>query len=99
MGQATLESILLMANATRAFVDFCAEGLEANAEVCEAAVEQSLAMVTSLNPHIGYEKAAKMAKEAFETGKTIRQLCKEQGILPEATLRQALDPKGMTEPH
>jgi fumarate hydratase, class II len=98
MGQTTLESIRLMANSTRAFVDFCAEGLEANVEVCERGVEQSLAMVTSLNPHIGYEKAAKLAKEAFESGKTIRQLCREQGILPEATLKKALEPMSMTEP-
>ncbi len=98
MGHATLESIRLLASVTRAFVDFCVEGLEANTASCEAAVEQSLAMVTSLNPHIGYEKAASLAKEAFATGKTIRQLCREKGILPEATLRQALDPWRMTEP-
>ena len=54
--------------------------MEANAEACEAAVEKSLAMVTSLNPLIGYERAAKLAKEAFKTGKTIRQLCQEQNI-------------------
>ncbi|MCA9224056.1 MAG: aspartate ammonia-lyase, partial [Planctomycetales bacterium] len=62
-------------------------------------VEKSLSMVTSLNPHIGYENAARMAKEAFKTGKTIRQLCREQGVLPEATLNEALDPMSMTEPH
>jgi len=98
MGHAALESIHLMAAATRAFVDFCAEGMEANAEACEAAVEESLSMVTSLNPHIGYEKAANLAKEAFATGKTIRELCREQGILPENTLKEALDPMRMTEP-
>ena len=57
--------------------------MEANAEACEASVEKSLSMVTSLNPHIGYEKAAALAKEAFKTGKTIRQLCQEQKILPD----------------
>jgi fumarate hydratase class II len=98
MGHATLESITLMAAATRAFVDFCAEGLEANPEMCEAAVEQSLSMVTSLNPYIGYEQAARLAKEAFASGETIRNLCRTQGILPEATLREALDPMRMTEP-
>lgn len=98
MGHAALESIQLMASAARAFVDFCAEGMEANTESCEAAVEQSLSMVTSLNPHIGYEKAAKLAKEAFASGKTIRELCREQGILPENTLKEALDPMRMTEP-
>ena len=98
MGHTTLESIALLAASTRAFVDFCTEGLEANPEMCEAAVEQSLSMVTSLNPHIGYEKAAKLAKRAFETGKTIRELCREEGILPESTLNEALDPMRMTEP-
>ncbi|TVS09740.1 MAG: class II fumarate hydratase [Planctomycetaceae bacterium] len=98
MGHATLESIRLMASACRAFVDFCAEGLEANIERCEASVEESLSMVTSLNPLIGYEKAASLAKEAFATGRTIRELCREQGILPEATLNEALDPMSMTEP-
>ncbi|MCH7988992.1 MAG: aspartate ammonia-lyase, partial [Planctomycetes bacterium] len=64
-----------------------------------AAVEKSLSMVTSLNPHIGYEKASAIAKEAFKTGKTIRELCREQNVLPEETLNEALDPFRMTEPH
>jgi fumarate hydratase class II len=98
MGHATLESIRLLAGGVRAFVDFCAEGMEANASQCEAMVEQSLSMVTSLNPLIGYEKAASLAKEAFKTGKTIRELCREQGILPDDTLKKALDPWSMTEP-
>jgi fumarate hydratase class II len=98
MGHAALESVHLLAAATRAFVDFCAIEMEANAEACEASVEKSLSMVTSLNPHIGYERAAALAKEAFKTGKTIRELCREQGILPEATLKTALDPWSMTEP-
>ena len=98
MGQAALESVRLLAASCRAFVDFCAEAMEANPEACAAAVEESLSMVTSLNPHIGYERAAKLAKEAFASGKTIRELCREQGILPEATLNEALDPMRMTEP-
>ncbi len=98
MGHATLESIQLLAAGTRAFVDFCAEGMEANEVACESFVEKSLSMVTSLNPLIGYEKAAKLAKEAFNTGKTIRELVREQGILPDATLKEALDPWRMTEP-
>ena len=62
--------------------------MEANPEACEASVEKSLSMVTSLNPHIGYEKAAQLAKEAFKTGKTIRELCLEKKILPESTLKE-----------
>jgi fumarate hydratase class II len=72
--------------------------MEPNAEVCEASIEKSLSMVTSLNPHIGYEMASKIAKEAFETGKTIRELCLEKELLPEETLNEALDPWRMTEP-
>ncbi len=98
MGHAALESVMLLASSARAFVTFCAAEMEANAEACEASVEKSLAMVTSLNPHIGYERAAALAKEAFKTGKTIRQLCQEQKILPDETLRAALDPWRMTEP-
>lgn len=98
MGHAALESVQLLAAVTRAFVDFCAVEMEANAEACEASVEKSLSMVTSLNPHIGYERAAAIAKEAFKTGKTIRELCREQGILPESTLKEALDPISMTRP-
>ncbi|MGH7202333.1 MAG: lyase family protein, partial [Planctomycetaceae bacterium] len=98
MGHATLESVRLLAQGTTAFVDLCAVGLEANAEQCEAMVEQSLSMATSLNPHVGYEKAAEIAKEAFQTGKTIRQLCREKNILPDDALSAALDPRSMTEP-
>jgi fumarate hydratase, class II len=99
MGQTTLESVSLLTGATRAFVEKCAADLEANADVCEASVEKSLSMVTSLNPHIGYERAAALAKEAFKTGKTIRELCIEQKVLPPDVLKEALDPMSMTQPH
>ncbi len=99
MGVVTLESVRLLANSSHAFVDFCVLEMEANPEACEASVEKSLSMVTSLNPHIGYEKAAQLAKEAFKTGKTIRELCLEKKILPESTLNEVLDPFSMTEPH
>jgi fumarate hydratase class II len=99
MGQTTLESIALLAGATQAFVDFCALEMDANEEACSASVEKSLSMVTSLNPYIGYEKAAALAKEAFKSGKTIRELCQEQNVLPPDKLAAALDPWSMTEPH
>ncbi|MEX0715059.1 MAG: class II fumarate hydratase [Planctomycetaceae bacterium] len=99
MGETALESVALLANGTDAFVDKCAQDMRANALACEAAVEQSLSMVTSLNPYIGYEKAAQLAKEAFKSGKTIRELCVEQEVLPEDQLNEALDPFRMTEPH
>ncbi len=98
MGHTALESIHLLTHGVKAFIEFCMDGLEANPEACEASVEQSLSMVTSLNPYIGYEKASKLAKEAFATGRTIRQLCLDEAILPEETLKKALDPFSMTEP-
>ncbi|MBI2824097.1 MAG: class II fumarate hydratase [Planctomycetia bacterium] len=98
MGQTTLESIAILAGVTNAFVEFCAEEMEPNPEACEASVEGSLAMVTSLIPYIGYDESAKLAKEAMRSGKTIRELALEKRILPEETLAKALDPWGMTEP-
>ena len=98
MGDAMLESVALLSNGVSAFIEFCVDGLEANPVACEAGVEQSLSMVTSLNPYIGYEKAAKLTKEAFASGKTIRELCVEQSVLPKETLDAALDPFSMTEP-
>lgn len=98
MAHTTLESIMLLAKGTAAFNEFCAEEMKANPEICESFVEKSLSMVTSLNPYIGYEKASELAKEAFKTGKTIRELCLEQNVLPEETLTEALDPMSMTKP-
>ena len=98
MADAVLESVRLLANATGAFTAACLAGMEADAEACEASVEQSLAMATALNPYLGYERAAELAKEAFATGKTIRELCIEKNVLPEEQLNEALDPWRMTRP-
>jgi fumarate hydratase class II len=98
MADTVLESIRLMVGGTLAFTELCLAGMEANEEVCRAAVERSLAMVTALNPYIGYQKAAELAKEAFATGKTIRELCREKEVLNEEQLDEALDPWRMTKP-
>ena len=98
MGYTILESVRILADGTKAFTERTLTGLEANPEVCHEAVEKSLAMVTGLNPYIGYERAAALAKEAFKTGKTIRELCREHKVLPEDQLEKALDPWRMTEP-
>jgi fumarate hydratase class II len=110
MGLVILESIELLASATNAFVDFCAVEMEANRDQCTSQVEKSLSMVTSLNPLIGYDTAAAIAKEAFASGKTVRQLCLEKmkagtlkkkdssAVVTEAELNAALDPRSMTEP-
>ncbi len=98
MIDAFLESVKLLANATNVFVDKLLVGLEVNEERCRDLIEQSLMMVTSLAPKIGYEQAATFAKEAFKTGKTIRELCRDKKILSDAELDDALDPWKMTEP-
>jgi fumarate hydratase class II len=99
MIDAFMESTKLLANVSNVFVDKLLVGLEVNEERCSQLIDQSLMMVTSLAPKIGYEQAAAMAKEAFKSGKTIRELCREKKILPEAQLDEALDPWKMTEPH
>ena len=72
--------------------------MEVNEERCRELIDQSLMMVTSLAPKVGYEKSAALAKEAFKTGQTIRQLCLDQDILPADELDQLLDPDSMTRP-
>jgi fumarate hydratase class II len=88
-----LESIALLAAASRNFDQKCVRGLEANRERAGAFVEQSLAMCTALAPEIGYENAAAIAKEAFATGKTVREVAAAKGGLSEAQLQVLLDPR------
>lgn len=98
MAHNILESIRLLTAAARVFADRCIAGIEANRERCEELVEQSLAMCTSLAPKIGYDNAAAIAKEAFSTGKTVRQIALEKAVLSEAELNETLDARRMTEP-
>ncbi len=98
MIDAFLESVKLLANATNVMVAKLLSGLVVNEERCRQLIEQSLMMVTSLAPKIGYDQAALLAKEAFKTGKTIRELCRERNVLPDAELDDALDPWKMTQP-
>lgn len=98
MAHNLLESIRLLGNACHVFVDKCINGLQANKERCNELIEQSLAMCTSLAPLIGYDAAAAIAKEAHQTGKTVRQIALEKKVLSEAQLKEALDPRSMTMP-
>ena len=91
-----LESIRLLTNGVRNLVDRCVNGIVANRERAESLIENSLAMVTALAPKIGYDAAAKIAKEAYEMGKTVRQIVFEQKILSEQDLEQVLDPMKQT---
>jgi fumarate hydratase class II len=98
MAHNLLESIRLLANAADAFCEKCVVGIEANEERCRELVELSMAMVTSLAPKIGYDRAAEIAKESAKTGRTVREICLEKKILPDGELKRALDPVAMTEP-
>jgi fumarate hydratase, class II len=98
MADAVLESVRLLANATVAFTTACLARMVADAEACQASVEKSLAMATGLTPYLGYHRAAELAQEALATGKTIRELCIEQNVLPAEKLNEALDPWRMTRP-
>jgi fumarate hydratase, class II len=98
MAHNTLESIRLLSNVVRAFQDKCVSGIVANRERCQELVEWSMAMVTSLAPIIGYDRAAEIAKESAKTGKTVREICRKMQVLPEAELNRALDPIEMTKP-
>jgi fumarate hydratase class II len=93
-----LESIRLLANACVAFTDKCVVGITADEARCKELVELSMAMVTSLAPKIGYDRAAEIAKESVKTGRTVRELCREKKVLPDDELERALDPWAMTEP-
>jgi fumarate hydratase class II len=81
-----LQSIEILASAVKVFTEKCVAGITANKEKCVSTVDKSIALVTPLVPIIGYDKAAAIAKEARETGKTIRDIALENKILPEAEL-------------
>ncbi len=87
-----LQSIELLSNASVMFADKCVEGIEADRERCEEMVEKSLAMVTALAPIIGYDRAAEIAKEARESGDTVRAVARRRAGLSREQLDEALDP-------
>jgi fumarate hydratase class II len=93
-----LQSIALLTAAMTVFTEKLVRGLQADRKRCEEMIEKSLAMCTSLSPHIGYDNAARIAKEAYASGKTVREVAREQKILPEEELERLLDPWSMTQP-
>ena len=92
-----LQSIHLLSTGSEVLAEKCVDGLKANREPSREMVERSLAMGTSLVPKIGYDKAAEIAKVAYQTGRTVREVALEQKVLSEEELEQALDPWSMTE--
>ncbi len=97
MAHNLLESISLLTNACETFSERCIEGIEANIARAQELVEKNAIIVTALNPHIGYDNGAKIAKEAVATGRSVRELVLEAGLMTESELDEALDIKKMTE--
>jgi fumarate hydratase class II len=92
-----LESIRLLANVTRLFADRAVAGIEADEERCRTYAESSPSLGTSLNPYIGYEATAEVVKESIATGRSVREIVLERGLLGEEELDRALDVLGMTQ--
>jgi fumarate hydratase class II len=91
-----LHSIELLSNAARTFTQKCVVGLEADENRCRETVERGLALATALAPHIGYDKAAEIAKEAHRSERTVREVAIEWQVLPAEKLDSVLDPAKMT---
>ena len=93
-----LQSIDLLAAATRVFAEKCIDGLEANVEQAERYAELTLSAATALNPYIGYDKATEIVKEAVASGRSLREVARDAGV-DEETLDKALDYRAMARPH
>jgi fumarate hydratase class II len=92
-----LQSIKLLASASRLLAEKCVDGIVANRETCERYAELTLSAATALNPYIGYDKAAEIVKEAAASGRSLREVAREAGV-DEETLDKALDYRAMARP-
>jgi fumarate hydratase, class II len=97
MARNLLESVRLLAQVTRLFAERAVAGIEADVDRCRAYAESSPSLGTSLNPLIGYEAAAEIVKESIKTGRSVREIVVEQGLLSDEEVDRALDVLGMTE--
>ena len=93
-----LQSIALLAAASRLLGEKCVDGIEANREACERYAELTLSAATALNPHVGYDKATEIVKQAMASGRPLREVARDAGV-PEETLEQVLDYRAMAKPH
>jgi fumarate hydratase, class II len=93
-----LDSIKLLASASRLLAEKCVDGIEANREVCERYAELTLSAATALNPYIGYDRAAEIVKAAAASGRSLREVARETGV-EDAVLDEALDYRKMAKPH
>ncbi len=92
------QSIEMLRNGIDTFVHNCVQGIEVNRERCKKMVDQSVGIITAINPHVGYEKAAYIAKKALNQDKSVRDIILDEGILTSEELDKILDPYEMTEP-
>ena len=92
------EAITCLANGCRVFARQCVAGIEADGARCRELVDRSLMLVTALNPYIGYDQAAAVAKEALAKHRTLREVVLEKKLMDAAALDKALDPEAMTRP-
>jgi fumarate hydratase, class II len=93
-----LDSIKLLASASRLFAEKCVDGIEANREQNERYAELTLSAATALNPYIGYDKATEIVKEASKSGRSLREVARE-ACVEESVLDEALDFRKMAKPH
>ena len=93
-----LASIGLLSSASRLLADKCVDGIQANREQAERYAELTLSAATALNPYIGYDRASEIVKEAAETGRSLREVAREQGV-EDSVLDEALDYRRMAKPH
>ena len=98
IGQALFESIEILGNAATTLREKCVNGITANAGVCRKYVENSIGIVTYLNPFIGHHNGDLIGKEAARTGKSVRDLVLEKGLMDEATLNQVLSTENLMHP-
>ena len=98
MARNLLQSIALLASASRLLAEKCVDGIEANRDQCERYAELTLSAATALNPVIGYDKASELVKEAAASGRSLRELAREAGV-EESVLDEALDYHKMAKPH
>jgi fumarate hydratase, class II len=98
MARNLLDSIELLASASRLLAEKCVDGIEANRERNEQYAESTLSAATALNPHIGYDKATEIVNEAIATGRPLREVAREAGV-DESILDEALDYHAMAKPH
>lgn len=93
-----LQSLKVMKNGIDVFYRFAVSGIEANEEKCKEYVEKSYGIITALNPHLGYETAAQLVKEAMQTGQTVLDICLERQLLTKEEIDEILNPYEMTTP-